>query len=102
VGGEQRLGRRVEHRATAERQHAVVVLQRPGDRCAFLGTEGGFTLVDEDVLDGLADPVLDEVVAVGEGDAQLGGHQLADGRLAGTHGADQDGPRSHLNLSESR
>ena len=49
-------------------------------RLAFLGEDGG---------NGLASLRLDEFVGIDEAEVQLGGHELSDGGLAGSHEADQ-------------
>ncbi len=103
---EQLPGPRIEHRTAAEGEDTVVAAECVGDGFPLECAERGLAVVDEDLLDGLAGPRLDGVVAVEEANAQGVGEQPADRRLARTHGADEHGRRlmglAHLYLNEAR
>jgi hypothetical protein len=80
-----------------------VAAERVGDRLPLEGAERGLAVVDEDLLDGLAGPCLDGVVAVEEGHAQGLGEQPAHRGLARTHGPHEHGDGlAHLYLSAAR
>ena len=92
---EQDPGVGVEDGAAAEREDAVVGGERVLDRALLQRAEVRLAVVDEDLGDLLAGGGLDVRVGVAEGDAELLGHQPADGGLAGAGGTDQDDDGAH-------
>ena len=54
------------------------------------GAEGGLAVLGEDLPDGTAGSLLDDLVAVGERESEALGEQVADGGLPGPHEADED------------
>ena len=103
---EELAGRRVEHRAPAEREHSVVRGQRLAHGLRLQRAEVRLAVVDEDVGDGAALGGLDVGVGVAGADVPGGGEQLGDRGLAGAHRADEHDPAAgrtgHLNLRVSR
>ncbi len=87
---EQLPGQRVLDRATAEREHDVGAVKQVRDHLVLKGAEGGLSVVGEDLPDGLARPLFDHLVAVGERNAELRGEQAPHRRLARAHEPDED------------
>ena len=91
MAGEPLAGARVEHGAAAEREHAVVLGERRGDRGPLEGAEVRLAGVDEDVGDRAALGRLDVRVGVAERRRpSASASRRADRGLAGAHRADQD------------
>jgi hypothetical protein len=89
-GGEGGAGALVGGRAAAEGEHRVLAVQQVRDDRVLQLAEGRLAVVGEDPRDRPARRALDDVVAVGERDAELRREQAADRGLARAHEADDD------------
>ena len=80
----------VEYRAAPGGDQLAFAGEQFGQCGALAGTETGLALALEDRPDRRPGAQLDIAVGIDEGQAEAFGQALADRRLAGAHGADQD------------
>ncbi|MCH8627011.1 hypothetical protein MM440_04220 [Arsenicicoccus piscis] len=90
VVGQPIAHRGAADRAAAESEDARWPVEQLDDGLLLEGTEGRLALAGEEGLHGAADALLDDVVAVDELRAEVGGETTADRGLARPHETDED------------
>ncbi len=86
---DQRARRRLDERAAAGGEHAVVVVEQPRDHAPLAVAEMGLAVFVEDVAHAHLRRLLDLLVGVGEGKIEQLRELAPDGRLADAHHADE-------------